>query len=360
MDSARPTRPPRAIRNTLVFLAAFAATAALLRATLPDASGEVIDTKIHVFEQHKDRYDVVFLGSSRVYRGFVPELFDQACAREGVPVTSFNFGLLGARASEILEVLKELRRMHPARLRWVFVDPEPLNLLVRNERMLTRREIDWHDPGLTWDVMKLVWSSPIPLWERLGILWHHWNAFSYDILNVGRGEPLARRAVGRKWYIENLDEAVGVRRDGYRAHPESLAERAAAGVPAAVAELERFPQKVEALRHAKDPVADVSEEKLVFFRRIEEAVRALGAEPIFVVLPTVLRRHELARAYAHGHVTALLDYGDPNRYPELYTPEHRYDVGHANHAGAKLFTRALARDFVDLVKRSQAGSARGE
>jgi hypothetical protein len=41
----------------------------------------------------------------------------------------------------------------------------------------------------------------------------------------------------------------------------------------------------------------------------------------------------------------LLDYSDPERYPNLYAPENRRDPGHLNVRGAEIYTRLVARQI---------------
>ena len=76
-------------------------------------------------------------------------------------------------------------------------------------------------------------------------------------------------------------------------------------------------------------------------------VRAAGAQPIFVLSPTVLGREFFAPPPTGAQFIA---FNDPQKYPQLYDPEVRYDTWHFNPRGAALFTDLLAERFALLLK----------
>lgn len=359
-----PTGPPspapgpvtrtRAWRNVALFVATFAAAVALLRATLPERGGLHTDAKLAAFEQRKQSIDVLFLGSSRTYRGFVPEVFERELAARGHSFTAFNFGVMGNRASESLEILKRVQRMQPGRLAWIFVDPEPLDMLIDEPQPRTRRVIDWHDAQACADVARLVRASGRPLRDQARLLWQQWIPFSYHQLNVGAAQPWLNALLGRGFDAEQQAEFLGPRGDGYRAMDEDILERAARGDAYGELLVERFPAQVARLSQQRSrlelPGPSLAAERAVFYQRLESLSAELGAGTVFVVQPTVTPREDLPRAASQGLVEHLLDYGDPRAHPELYTLESRYDVAHASPSGAEAFTRALARDFAALLE----------
>ena len=345
----RPTeRQPSSAKSLLLFglfVLSFAAATFGLRRVLPEAASLSCDTKLAEFERTKDSYDAIFVGSSRTYRGFVPELFDELMGAQGHPLVSFNFGVLGNRATESLELLKKVARLEPARLKWIFVDPEPLSMLLDEQNADTRRVIDWHDPRTTLDVVELLRATDLDPEVERAQLWKHWNAFVYNALNVGAGSPLLDELFDRVPDREDRDELLGPRRDGYRPQFESVVERVEKGNAAAQAVAHNWPRRAAALEGLEIPKAELAPHKRIFFERIQAVGEALGATVVFVIQPTNLPRTELLRARDHGHVDQVFHFGDPVAYPGLYKLERRFDMGHANHAGAELFTTLLAREF---------------
>ena len=91
------------------FLAAFTAVTLGVGATLP-AGGDLSRGEVK-FERYRElagEADVVFLGSSRTFRGFDPALFDSECERLGLTTASYNFGVHGAFGLDIVHFLERL------------------------------------------------------------------------------------------------------------------------------------------------------------------------------------------------------------------------------------------------------------
>ena len=95
-------------------------------------------------------------------------------------------------------------------------------------------------------------------------------------------------------------------------------------------------------------------EALPLFRGLEQVVRDMGAEPIFVIVPSQNLQGELIDAHAKGEVTTLFRYNDAKRYPEFYTKESRWEVAHLSLRGAQLFTRRLAEDFAAFLEARES------
>ena len=81
-----------------------------------------------------------------------------------------------------------------------------------------------------------------------------------------------------------------------------------------------------------------------------ELTRAAGVELVVVLLPSNSCDRELESRMADELGVRVLCYNDPSLYPEFYAPDMRFDSGHLGHEGALLFSRTLARDYIDAVK----------
>ena len=75
--------------------------------------GEVSE-KLAYFARHKDEYDAVFVGSSRVYRQIAPGVFDrQVAASTGRAMRSFNLGAPSMFLPESLYVIDRILAQRP-------------------------------------------------------------------------------------------------------------------------------------------------------------------------------------------------------------------------------------------------------
>jgi len=81
-------------------------------------------------------------------------------------------------------------------------------------------------------------------------------------------------------------------------------------------------------------------------------VRRAGAEPIFVIAPTINAAENFTEIPDGAAVFAL---NDPAQYPELFNPEKHYDAWHLNEKGAVDFTAILAQKFVERRKAHESG-----
>jgi hypothetical protein len=89
-----------------------------------------------------------------------------------------------------------------------------------------------------------------------------------------------------------------------------------------------------------EPLPPSSEENLV---RMMELVRAAGAEPVLLICPRVDPVKFVPKAAASAR---LLDFSDEKRWPALFAIENRRDTEHLSSAGAEIFSRALAAEWI--------------
>jgi hypothetical protein len=75
-------------------------------------------------------------------------------------------------------------------------------------------------------------------------------------------------------------------------------------------------------------------------------IRAAGAQPILFHAPTP---SEVVYTPDARSRAPLLDFSDEQRYPALFLTEYRQDHGHLNEAGARVFSRLLAEEWIKLV-----------
>ncbi|MGV3531986.1 MAG: hypothetical protein ACO1QR_06415, partial [Chthoniobacteraceae bacterium] len=85
-------------------------------------------------------------------------------------------------------------------------------------------------------------------------------------------------------------------------------------------------------------------------------IRAAGAEPVFVIAPTLNARENFT-GLPEG--VALFAFNDPNEHPVLFDPAMHYDGWHLNGRGAAVFTDLLAERFANefLEKRQEPAQA---
>lgn len=348
--SAKRSRRVGAVSHVALALLAFIAASVLLRPLLPGGTQhERTEVKFGHFRAHKDEFSLAFFGSSRVFRGFDPHVFDGICAEHGIATRSFNFGIGGSHAIEIEHLLLRVHALAP-RLDFVLIDPEDLNLPALHENLRARSVIDWHDLETTRFVTGLIASQPLGKLEKLELIVQHWNSWLYNQANVGRGLGWFDRWLGIEPSAEFIALTLGPHGNGYSADARERRERRfeLKGREEYLASLAEFERK-------QPTGAPPSAAALELYRRMQRLVKDLGAQTVFVTLPALYIQNDLLGAHAAGEVELLLSYHDPLANAELYVPESREDGTHLNAEGARVFSEKLARDFVAFAKRVELG-----
>lgn len=327
----------RAALNSAVFFAALAATCAVIRSHQPFPAVAGVSEKWQHFERHGDDYEVLFVGSSRLFQHVIPQRFDTTVTQlSGGSMRSFNMAYLAMWPPESFRFARQILSRHPTRLRWVFIDL--MNIPLHSHRdLMGRRAAWWHDWRHTLIACEVVGDLRAPFYRKWALWTEHASYLFNETTNRGQGaEKLAlgfeprkkRKAPGPapEWW----DTA------GFLAEKRSswlTGERLATYEREVAAQRQHFTRRPvsPALRRAATMLTNDA--------------RAAGVEPIFVVTPTTIPEEHFGDFDAGVRVWR---FDDPNEYPGLYDPALHYDPTHLNEAGAEVFTDLLARRFAEL------------
>lgn len=341
-----PATLPSALACLAIFAVGFVASNLALRAESPP----YLDThnmrvKLEHLAAHGDRYDTIFLGSSHVYRQIVPEVFDAAAAEAGVPTHSFNFGIAGMRGLELEFVLDRILARRLPNLRWVVIEPGDPAERAEAANRENERFVAWHDWTHTWRALDLLLGGERPGYDWSSWAHEHLPALARRELNLGRGSERIRNRPRPE------SDAIGPAGDGFVAldwrDSDSIRERRREFLN----DVDGF--RARTLEYAAlvgSGVRDLEPFERRFLARLVARVEQAGARAIFLIPPVQNANDEfLLRAADEGVVPVVLHYADPALHPDFYDPELRFDRGHLNLKGAKLFSARLARDFADYV-----------
>jgi hypothetical protein len=335
-----PEAPPPArakflthLAATIVGAAAFVLAGLGISALLPFPEVPAIAPKYLHLAAHGDAYDVLFIGSSRFYHQIIPREFDDAVEKlTGRRPRSFNAAYDAVWPPESFYLLRKLLALRPAKLRWVVIDAMDINPQLDERNRTTRRQAYWHDWRHTRMALEWIFESAALEPDRKRELARdHLLIFFKETVSLGRGA---------EWVKERLD----VQRQKRPRPPEwAGAEGYHPGGTQGITGEARvtYLRAVDRLRRVLRPATPAA----AFSRAlagIVAAVRRAGAEPIFVIAPSLNERENLV-AIPGG--AALIPLNDPQAYPLLFDPDLHYDGWHLNERGAHDFTRILAEQF---------------
>jgi hypothetical protein len=333
-------------RNTAIAVIAFVATCAGIHALLPEPEITGVSSKLRYYEAHKDEFDVVFIGTSRVYHQIAPEIFDRTLSAEGMPVRSFNLGVSGMHPPESFLLIERFLTLRPTKLKWVFIEFEEVEARWDQERRGTQRLLYWHNWRLTsMAIRKAVNATgeepPTRVlghcWKARTIIALHLKLFVQNLANVGRSSDLNDLFSEDRDPNEEVHE-LGARRDGYRS----------AGEPMPAEKVVEYANALAATRkHVEPRVIDPYAEQE--YREAAKAIRRFGAVPVFL-LPPKLPQTPLHFRKSLPEPGEIMAFNDAAAYPQLYDPAVRFDPGHLSRAGAEEFTEIFAHTFAAEVR----------
>ncbi len=364
VDSMPPSGslPFRAAGLAVAFVVTLALSCTVFGALFDRVPGIRLDgsslarRKYEHFAAHKDVFDVVFVGSSQVYRHIDPRLFDEKLAEAGRSVSSFNFGLGGMYFPEVLHSVEWILDQHPAKLKWLFVELRDLDAAIFEENRLSRREINWHSPSVAVLLSRLALGPDVTLSEAFdSLLWAWQHALyrfgnvslgfpTYDILSGERGLPGAlwssrgHVAIDTELERNPSNSVLQGRRRIYVERPDLY---------------DKYRQGYLDEPMQKEPSALMLE----VLSELVETIRARGVEPVFVLpAPGSWSRHrDIVEAAEMGALPCLFAYNDLDAYPELYERENLFELGHLESPGVRRFTTILAEDFIAYLERDADG-----
>jgi hypothetical protein len=337
MPAAKSANAAAHLGAFFVGVIAFAATCLVFVVTLPFPEVSAIAPKYRYFARNRDKFDVLFLGSSRVYHQVIPAEFDAAVEKlTGHRTHSFNAAYDAVWPPESYYYLRQILALRPSKLRWVVIDAMDIDPKLEDPERPTRRQVYWHD----WEHTRMVLESIREQGERAAPLKgdrdqlarDHLSIFIKRNINLGRGaEVVSSLLVPRRLKDTRPPDWDGA--EGYHSGgDQGLTGSARAGYLVTVNRLR------EGLATVKPNAAFWNA-----MSRLVEDVRRAGAEPIFTIAPTLNERENIGEVPGGAALIAL---NDPVKYPVLFDPDLHYDGWHLNEKGAHDFTRLLAEHFV--------------
>ena len=290
-------------------------------------------------------YDALFLGSSRMQAHIMPAIFDQDVADRGLSIRSFNTGVAGMYPPQDGWMLDQILALKPAKLRWVFVELQMLETTLPRTNRDTMQLLSWHDwPRFVLLCERWVTTRPRRHWrDRVEEFTDRWpDFFAHTVLfvryytNLGRGSAWLQHWFHPETVPAEDPSMLGPNGDGFlpAAHVPTKGELAALE-----GDLDKR-RKSPPVRESADPISRQA------LTAIIAKIRRVGATPVLVV-PPAARGTYFAPDPKTSPDLIVLDFCQPQKYPELYETKYRVDPSHLNAAGAKIFSHLLAAEFAE-------------
>jgi hypothetical protein len=344
------------VTNSVIGVAAFLVMCIGLRALLPfpEIDGGV-SQKFRFFAAHKDEFDTLFIGSSRVYFQISPAIFDRVTRENGLPTRSFNFGVGGMYLPETSYLLEQILNLKPRNLKWVFIEYDELQTKWSPENQTSRRALYWADWKRVSQLLRKLTDAgaaqlSLPSPEKFrdivlrqrdekntrSLLMFYVTQFERNYTNVSRAADVLNHFLSRDTK-ERRARYLGAGGDGYVPRAGGMSSSQAATYERALA--------TAMAQTRSQPLSPYAVEA---YRQCAQEVRRIGAAPIFLITPSAM---EISVAAEGNELTGVvMAFNNPRAYPNLFRSSARRDGQHLTKSGAEEFTRIVATNFVELVR----------
>ncbi|MEZ5977805.1 MAG: hypothetical protein R3F34_06260 [Planctomycetota bacterium] len=340
--------PTRMAALAALGVAAFALTAGAIRAALPAPDLFEGAQKLEYLRAHPDDVTALIVGTSSLFQGLDPNVLDPI-VQETVPdFRSFNLGARSMKAFESDKLLREALDALDGRVKWVVLEAQHLSPVVESQYRGTLRNGDWHDLRQTWAVLRIAIEG-----TRAGRHWSWWIPMHVETMvsrygNVGESERLLAALTGREPLREMTTEEIE-RGRGYISIEDDMGEAWRARRERFLDEkLPVYQERVERLREGHTVV--FLDSQLDVYREQRAFLASRGVTVLYVMPPYDMTDRFAKQLAERGEMPNLLDYADPDLYPELYAVEARLDQGHLTREAAVRWSERVGRDLAELLR----------
>ena len=349
----------RALINSAICATAFLLTCLGLRALLPfpEIDGGV-SQKFGFFAAHKDEFDTLFIGSSRIYFQISPAIFDRVTRESGLPTHSFNFGIGGMYLPESAYLLEQILDLKPRNLRWIFIEYDELQTMWSPENQGSRRALYWADwKRVSVLLRKLTDAGAGPLWlpnpaklrdivlrqndekNTRSLLTFYAAQLQKNYTNVARAADVLDYFLSRD-ANERRASYLGAASDGYVTKADRMSPSEAAAY-----------ERAFSAAMAQNSTRALSPYAVEAYRQCAQEVSGIGAAPIFLITPSIAEINIAVEST--GVPGVVMAFNDPRVYPSLFRTSVRRDGQHLTKAGAEEFTQIVAANFVALARAGE-------
>lgn len=344
-------------RRVLLFAVVVLLTCSVFRSLAPVPGPLTYAAKLDAFAAEKDRYDIVFLGTSRTHHTLIPSLMDQEFKKGGYEFRTYNFGLFGAEPFEIDHLIDDILRLEPARLKWFVIEWIPWSSEPRHdENRFSDRWVQWHTPGRTRAAVNSAWLTDVPLTEKLRLTAHHIEAMAMKYAAFGQLGPIIERSLADD--RNPRERAIAESQVNLRGFRALQVDPFVGTCVPPYWSAEEFQDARDSLDERNAKSVDLTSFNAKAQRGQIERIEAAGAEVLYVTMPAPASDPMAHRLAERGDLPNFLPLNSPERSPTMYRIENYFDRYHVNNKGAQLASRIVGRSIAAWMRERNAGGPR--
>ena len=306
--------------------------------------------KLGHLDKEIDRYDTLFLGSSRMHYALMPDVFDRRMAELGAPTRSYNLALSGQRPHDVDEILQGLLARGPKQVKRVVIELCCWELDYREGDWMAVQEVEMRTARSFVPRFRTILAGRAGWQEKVSLSFHHVVHTLVNVLRIGQGarivDDLLARARGDGYGMVYPPVAEGYYcidetplEHWQRVHREFVA--------APTLPLEAIAGKVKNI--APDWLAGTFRSEIL--RAEAAALQAAGIETVFVVLPEITWGFFGRAQVASIRDLRVMELDHPQEQRPIFELDLWWDPSHLCRKGAERFSSYFAerlREFESL------------
>ena len=310
-----------------------------------------LNTKIQFLKEKNIHPKAYFIGSSNTLRHVIPSLFNKTIGKDSS--YAFNLGVDGTLPPKTFHVIENLIKPNQ-NIDYIFLELNGFEYLPEHYFIPTRRKYYYKFEEL-WMSYNYLWRGNLRLKIKLGMTIKYMIAYVENAFKIGMRADFIKFIHGKNVYDYSF---LGGNKDGYYPLPEDKTadERMKQRLPTYLANIEKAFLTTYTNFKELDKITYNKYLKNLLLEQLKQT-KAKGIELIFILNPIKCEFHEPSDLVALFYTlpkTNRIDMANPLKYPEFYQIENRWDEGHFNDKGARVYTEKLATAFNELSKQDSS------
>ncbi len=304
---------------------------------------------VHIKESPK-KYDIIFAGSSYIYRSIKPKVFCDCLKSLGMEFSAYSMSAPGCYAFEVNHYLNMIIDLpKPKRPRYILINlfdmtPEYVLSVMEQNRFINRMN-RYHDLNTTYLNIRTILLTDWGLYKKARVIVEHILHFFCNISNVHAGFYLFER-----YELKPREKKLIVQGCGY--------EKAFAGNKLyhkdfTMEVFENFfknhKKYLDEFSNNRGGVQPNSAD--IFFRYTQfREIEKRGIHVIYIVPPVPYNLRNIHALTKMKGFPPTFFLNNVYKYPKLFKYENRYNQGHLNDRGAEYYSKYLAERFFEFLK----------
>ena len=297
--------------------------------------------KIRHIEQNQLQPDIYFVGPSTVMRHIMPSVFDSDI---GNRYSSFNLSQDGSYPQHDIHIFKNFIKKNRGQIKYAFFE---MNSLDKFGKMRYHTTYSKYHTSLKSLLLGLQYVKFAPIDNKLKkeTQKKYLVSFIEKFFNVGMRKDIAKYISNRGHIAKFM---IGKKGDGFLPVPNNKKNNAMLGAQLS----NTVANKKKAIQN--QDTNDYNPALLKLYSDNIAYLKNKGIHAIYILPPkkplfdSELQILNVFKRLPDEH---KIDLSNPNKYPQFYAKESRFDFGHLNVEMAKEYTKYLALDFLELENK---------